>query len=122
MVLMVRWSNLNVTFYNLQYSDAPPVPVTPAIPVVTQAWCAVATYVFLQKIQAACTTDPKAIQERCRCEKSCACHAGGYMPYYNVSCGENEKCQLIRGVEIFHPKLKVAHCSLDETLYTTFEV
>lgn len=44
------------------------------------------------------------------------------MPYHNVSFGEDEKCQFIRGVKIFHPKLEVAHCSVGETLYTTFEV
>lgn len=115
MVLMGHWSNLNLTFYNLQYSAAPPVPVTPAIPF--GAWCTVAIYVFLQKIRAVCTTDLKATQERCRCEQSCACCAGGHMPCHNVSRGEDEKCQLI-----FHPKLEAAHRSLDETLYTTFEV
>lgn len=88
----------------------------------TQAWWAVATYVFLPKILAACTTDLKATQERRRCEQSCTCRAGGHMPYHNVSCGEDKKCQLIRGVEIFHPKFEVAHCSVGETLYTAFEV
>lgn len=103
---------LKFDILQLQYSAAPPVPVTPALPV--GDWCAVATYVFLQKIVAACTTDVKATQERCRCEQSCACRAG---QCHSVSCGEDEKCQLI-----FHPKLEEAHCSLDETLYTTFEV
>lgn len=122
MVPMGHCSNLNLTFYNLQYSAAPPVPVTLVITFVTQAWWALATYLFLQKILAACSRDLKATQERRRCEQSCACHAGGHRPYHNVSCGEDEKCQLIRGVEIFHPKFEVAHCSAGETLYTTFEV
>lgn len=41
----------------------------------------------------------------------------GYMAYHNVSGGEDEECQIIRGVEICHPKPEVAHCSVDGTLH-----
>lgn len=39
----------------------------------------------------------------------------------NVSCAEDEECKLIRGVQGCHPKPKVAHCSVDGSLYTTFD-
>lgn len=39
----------------------------------------------------------------------------------DVSCGENEECKLIRGVQVCHPKAKVAHCSVDGSQYTTFD-
>lgn len=43
------------------------------------------------------------------------------MTCHNVSCGENEECKLVRGVQGCHPKPKVAHCSVDGSQYTTFD-
>ncbi len=39
----------------------------------------------------------------------------------NVSCGKDEECKLIRGVQGCHPKPKVAHCSVHGSQYTTFD-
>ncbi|XP_059194717.1 IgGFc-binding protein-like isoform X2 [Centropristis striata] len=63
----------------------------------------------------------RAGQEVSTCQRSCLCHAGGHMTCSNVSCGEDEECKLIRGVQGCHPKLKVAHCSVDGSQYTTFD-
>ncbi|XP_051261445.1 IgGFc-binding protein-like isoform X2 [Dicentrarchus labrax] len=63
----------------------------------------------------------RAGQEVSTCEQSCLCHAGGHMTCRNVSCGEDEECKLIRGVQGCHPKPKVAHCSVDGSQYTTFD-
>ncbi|XP_047196958.1 IgGFc-binding protein-like [Hippoglossus stenolepis] len=63
----------------------------------------------------------RAGQEVSTCRQSCLCHAGGNMTCHNVSCGEDEECKLIRGVQGCHPKPKVAHCSVDCSKYTTFD-
>nr|XP_046255484.1 IgGFc-binding protein-like isoform X2 [Scatophagus argus] len=63
----------------------------------------------------------RAGQEVSTCEQSCLCHAGGHMTCRNVSCGEDEECKLIRGVQGCHPKSKAAHCSVDGSQYTTFD-
>ncbi|XP_041649020.1 IgGFc-binding protein isoform X2 [Cheilinus undulatus] len=63
----------------------------------------------------------QAGQEVSSCKKSCLCNAGGRMTCHNVSCGENEECKLLRGVQGCHPKPKVAHCSVDGSQYTTFD-
>lgn len=43
------------------------------------------------------------------------------MTCHKVSCGEDEECKLIRGVQGCHPKPREAHCSVDGSLYTTFD-
>uniref|UniRef100_A0A8D2ZEQ9 VWFD domain-containing protein n=1 Tax=Scophthalmus maximus TaxID=52904 RepID=A0A8D2ZEQ9_SCOMX len=63
----------------------------------------------------------RAGQEVSTCKQSCLCHTGGHMTCHNVSCGENEECKLVRGVQGCHPKPKVAHCSVDGSQYTTFD-
>ncbi|XP_071325188.1 IgGFc-binding protein [Trachinotus anak] len=63
----------------------------------------------------------RAGQEVSTCEQSCLCHAGGHMTCHNISCGEDEECKLIRGVQGCHTKPKVAHCSVDGSHYTTFD-
>ncbi|XP_063735180.1 IgGFc-binding protein-like [Eleginops maclovinus] len=60
-------------------------------------------------------------QEWSTCKQSCLCHPGGHMTCRNVSCGEDEECKLIRGVQGCHPKPKVAHCSVEGSQYTTFD-
>jgi len=39
----------------------------------------------------------------------------------NVSCGEDEECKLIMGVQGCHPKPQVAQCSVEGYQYTTFD-
>lgn len=63
----------------------------------------------------------RAGQEVSTCEQSCLCHAGGRVTCRNVSCGEDEECKLIKGVQGCHPKPKVARCSVDGSQYTTFD-
>ncbi|CAJ1061665.1 LOW QUALITY PROTEIN: IgGFc-binding protein [Xyrichtys novacula] len=63
----------------------------------------------------------RAGQEVSTCEKKCLCNAGGQMTCREVSCGENEECKLLKGVQGCYPKPKVAHCSVDGSQYTTFD-
>ncbi|XP_071062157.1 IgGFc-binding protein [Pseudochaenichthys georgianus] len=60
-------------------------------------------------------------QEWSTFKQSCLCHPGGNMTCRNVSCGEDEDCKLIRGVQSCHPKPHVAQCSVDGYQYTTFD-
>ncbi|KAM3613584.1 uncharacterized protein V6R79_001825 [Siganus canaliculatus] len=55
------------------------------------------------------------------CTESCLCHAGGRVTCRAASCGQNEECKLVGGVQGCHPKSKVAHCSVDGSQYTTFD-
>ncbi|XP_074538742.1 IgGFc-binding protein [Halichoeres trimaculatus] len=63
----------------------------------------------------------RAGQEVSTCEKSCLCNAGGRMTCRNVSCGEDEECKLLKGVQGCHAKPKVAFCSVDGSQYSTFD-
>ena len=80
-----------------------------------------AASVSIQNAVAAFTIEYTLGQEVSTCEQSCLCHAGGHMPCHNVSCGENEECKLIKGVQGCHPKAKVARCSVDRSQYATFD-
>ncbi|XP_054869744.1 IgGFc-binding protein-like [Amphiprion ocellaris] len=63
----------------------------------------------------------KAGQKVCSCKQSCLCLAGGHVACRNVSCGEDEECKIIRGVQGCHPKPRVAQCSVDGSQYATFD-
>lgn len=63
----------------------------------------------------------QAGQEVSTCENSCLCSAGGRMTCRNVSCGQDEECKLLKGVQGCHPKPKVAFCSVDGSQYSTFD-
>lgn len=63
----------------------------------------------------------RAGHEMSTCKQSCLCHHGGRMTCRNISCGEDEECKLIKGVQSCHTKPKVARCSVDGSQYTTFD-
>lgn len=55
----------------------------------------------------------QAGQERSTHEQSCTCHARGNTACHNVSCWEDEECQLVGGIEsCWHTPLWMEHYTL----------